>query len=596
MPDLLDYFQSLSTQEGTSINESFICCVQCFTHGINKIFCKSNVQELRHHLLEFHAIVLDENQCEEKFERKKKYTSTRQNIWRYFERNENGEQICKKCKSENINTKYSAHTSSSNLKLHLETKHGFKKTEENNSQKKSKPAVSEVWKYFCKPTRKGNVVDNHYVYCGKCLESKKKTRYNLNTSTSSLKRHLFVAHKINVSDQNSPTLLFSDNDEEEIVDISEIEHKKRAKRITTESAIRRYFKLHSDHSWCLVCEREGEAHKFSQNTSSMILKRHLIVCHQIDPYLDSSENFHEKVDIPSDVLKRAQEIIEQKPSRPKMYFIQLEQDLDVVYCCFCLVKEHKQGYKQSTSETNLKLHLSKCHSLSYEEKKKTFKPDQTISETTLETAQNVCKTKGLKPREYFIPIPDESKKLIFCTFCMIKSHKQGYSTSTSPTNLLRHLKLTHNFDPRNIENDHETECNEEKQSESPSSVHQVFLCTENSTSSKNINYCRSCGKNEISFSSKFSSPFIVSDENEDSEHLTLGDVYRDVTGIEIFPDDGMSQTICFPCEANLKIAYHFKRQSMKTEDKMIQKFSIDQPIDVPKKNCEFLEEFLDDDS
>lgn len=297
-------------------------------------------------------------------QRKRKNTTGRPSIWKYFEKADNGEQYCKFCQAENICTKYSAATSSTNMRRHLEQKHGYSDDYSHGDvsvrdQKKKKVTVSAVWKYFCKPTRQGIVLDEEHVYCGKCLERGTKMRYNRKTSTTTLRRHLRVGHMIDLSDDeddkrpnisqiNIKSVINNDNNLSEDDDGSE---RKRAKRSMESGGIRKYFKRHSDHSWCVICEKEGNSYKFSQNTSSTILKRHLIVIHQVDPHLESVSDYIHEDDLPSlnlspDTLAKAHEIINQQLPRPKNYFIKMEEEMDVVYCCFCLVGNRKKGYKQ----------------------------------------------------------------------------------------------------------------------------------------------------------------------------------------------------------------------------------------------------------
>lgn len=261
---------------------------------------------MKSHLLEFHAIVDDfENQEEElpnemeededpdeSLPEQPKKNAARPSILKYFERSETGERFCKFCQAENICTKYSAHTSSTNMRMHLENKHGYTDDFSFKTKSSKKRTISSVWKYFCKPTRDGNILDNDHVYCGKCLENEKKLRYDIKTSTSTLRRHLMTEHSIDVSDDeedNRPNM--SKVNVESVMRSIEMEEekKKRAKRITESSEIKKYFKKEAEFFLCLVCEKERKSHKFSQNTSSYVLKRHLIVKHNIDPHLESSQ-------------------------------------------------------------------------------------------------------------------------------------------------------------------------------------------------------------------------------------------------------------------------------------------------------------------
>lgn len=276
------------------------------------------------------------------------------------------------------------------------------------------------------------------------------------------------------------------------------------------------------------------------------------------------------------------------------------------------MKLRTQGYKQSTSETNLKSHLVKVHnftSFANDEtpiKQRTIIVNNcekiTVSQDTAEIARVLSETKGLKTREYFIQVPNESSLLIFCVYCLVQGFRQRYSITTSPTNLLRHLRLKHCVDPKQAETEFYEENYEEVTNEvmsddveeiieesedepityEPQPVHKVLLPTCVTPQKQNVKYCRSCGSHNISFFSRFSSLIrLDNDEPGSLPMLTLGDIYTDITGVQIYPDDGMSQAICYPCEANLKTAYHFKTQANKTEEKMVQRFSIDQPMEIP---------------
>lgn len=581
-------------------------------------FSKKNIEELKSHLLEFHAIVADVPKSEqdgaskdmndssseaanEDMEdllrvRKRKSSTGRPSIWKYFEKAEDGDQYCKFCEAEGISTKYKANTSSTNMRLHLVRKHGYSDecplpSNEGEAVTERKPSVSGVWKYFCKPTRKGKILEDEHVYCGKCLENGRKIRYKASTSTTSLRKHLLAEHKIDVEDDQRVESVISTNDEDGT---------RRETQNFETRAVRKYFKLEAYQSWCVICEKEGHPHKFSYKTSSTILKRHLIVTHQIDPHLESNDETFPTVS--QDVRTRAQEIVEQKFGRAKSYFIRIEKDLDVVYCCFCLVKDRKKGYQGTTSETNLKLHLVKKHDVTIAtndenvgrtpQLRKTNEECSVISQELAEQAKRLSETKGLKTREYFIrdAEDDAGMKHLLCVFCLVRNVRHKYSVGTGPTNLRRHLMKEHNLDPNkslekvpeNGSSSSEDEQMMENEEESSTPFHRILIRTPAAPHIRNTKYCRSCGNHNVSFFSNFGSIFRVNNDEDESQHfLTLGDVYTEITGVQIFPDDGMSQSICYPCEANLKTAYHFKAQAVKTEDRMTQEFSIDQPMEIP---------------
>lgn len=574
-------------------------------------------------------------------------------IWNYFNNKEDGIRMCLLCQESGIVTVYGSNTGTSNLRSHLATKHGFdfsSKSIANFGVAKKKPAVSLVWKYFCKPTRQGKILDDEYVYCGKCLEGGKRVRYTKSTSTTTLRKHLEVIHKIEVNDDE-------ENDKPNIsnLDVASIMEardddlliKKRAKRVNNLklqaiSNTRLYFieKIEdSDHRWCKLCEETGNPRKYSKNTSLTGLKRHLQTRHSFDPELDNSNQTRVhtgkiSTDIPTDLIDRAIEITEKKLPKVKSYFINLNTEDPNLYCTFCLGKSIKTGYKTSTSMTNLKLHLKKHHDVtvvpmpddSDTPKFDTCSDNSTESNETeaidlkiLERARNISEKSHLKPKEYFVQL-DCNEPFVSCTFCLLKRKIHKYSSNSSSTVLKLHLVKQHNqkfevknnvkssseeiFDESEIEiidmdtrSNYELDLkhgiemeNEDDNSESaePKSVrsllkekikpiHKMLVNNITEPPKPSRKYCRSCGNFESTFFSKFSNHFQEGDGP--NENMTLRDIYYEIVGVATYTDDGMSQLICYTCEANLKTAYQFKRKAVKTEEKMMREFGFDQPIE-----------------
>lgn len=265
---------------------------------------------------------------------------------------------------------------------------------------------------------------------------------------------------------------------------------------------------------------------------------------------------------------------------------------------------------QSTGASVLRLHLNKIHNVSclFAENLNKRGPKSTellssvqhsITQEIIDRAKVLSETQGLKAREYFVKDSNDPGH-VFCVFCVtLKGVKHKYASSTSGSNLRRHLLLKHDWDPiKNSEIAHDDdlamETNQEVEERVPP-VHRVLVAgpaTTITTETRDTKYCRSCGSYNIKFFSKFSS--IFHDDDEDKKRLTLGEVYSEVTGVQIYADDGMSQLICYPCEANLKTAYHFKTLAVETEDKMTRKFKIDQPIDLPKVEEVIFAEYFDE--
>lgn len=340
---------------------------------------------------------------------------------------------------------------------------------------------------------------------------------------------------------------------------------------------------------CTLCKAKNIRKQYSANTSPKLLNKHLQDKHGYTSLFDKT--------------------VTRKSLLKHFYRPKGDNVLDNVYCRKCLENKKLHGYSLGTNKSLLSRHLLLEHSIEFIppmiKKRNTRRvPSEpiSVSQETADMARELSETKGLPIRNYFINILEEPVNLMFCIFCILNGLRLQYSVVTNPAFLLAHLTMQHNFYPKKVgkqsldDDDYadmissliekrELIKKEDElliEDEEPSlpyqqeSVGQEILDASIISQEPNVHYCRSCGSDNIS--SIFSSFFYPNNDETDVAftNFTLGDLYTEITGVQVHPDDGMPQGLCYDCEESLKDAYFFKAQANKMEETNIQNVSINQ--------------------
>lgn len=379
---------------------------------------------------------------------------------------------------------------------------------------------------------------------------------------------------------------------------------------------------------CSLCANENKVHKYRKSTSSTTLKAHLVQKHSVDPdseeYADTSKVIVEEGEIKeshteplvtfdSETLARAQAIIDIKTRKVRTYFFRIDEE-ESFCCAFCIVDGVKKSYKPTTSTSGLRRHLMSAHQL---DPLGYFRNDGT-SEVVLneeQLAESIAGTNKAKESDvwkYFCRkemVKEDSsvtldEEYIYCSLCWNAPVRQihRYKNSTSSGALKRHLAARHGMTienrrhrPTNKTSENTEEVGEyfiEELSVQPSGRHPPNL---QPPKPKPVKYCRSCGKKDAGFFTKLSAVFDDADTNEfeQPEQISLADLYYEVTGIQTNHEDGMSQLICYLCEANLKSSYKFRKMALETEASLIQNFDLEQQQEMEEEFEILDEEYLD---
>lgn len=471
-----------------------------------------------------------------------------------------------------------------------------------------------------------------FVYCVKCLENNVQQKYRRSSSTGTLKAHLRAVHNIDLNEINpmddddeshqnetiNETQAGQSTDTlQEELQVREIKSNKRL------SSARPFFQSQPDdkeYLYCILCLNENHIHKYKTTTSTTSMKAHLIQRHQVDPDVESLEveeetlNSDPKVlqpsfdilDVPVNVCEAAKRIILVKSRKVRTYFMKLEGNGDEVFCAYCLAHNVKKGYKPRTSTSGLRRHLATAHHF---DPLKLFQNNQVDDEDLDEEAfndsiRNLNKNRASEVWRYFsqkeIEEPDGTFRLdtdhIYCTLCWnapIREY-QKYAISTSSGSLRRHLLSRHelllptvhkNLQKMHWNNQEVEETIEEEEDDAADYDicnggeevvdHDAALSEQpviiQPVRSKQEKYCRACGRTDAGFFTKLTALFDDADDeiiDETTSNLTLGDLYWELTGIKVNANTGMSQLICYMCEANLKSSFKFKKIALETEKLM----------------------------
>lgn len=264
----------------------------------------------------------------------------------------------------------------------------------------------------------------------------------------------------------------------------------------------------------------------------------------------------------------------------------------------------KKTYKPTTSTSGLRRHLISAHEL---DPLGYFKSDS-ASEVVLneeQLAESIAGTNKAKESEvwkYFcrkeIEKDDTTVTLdedyIYCSLCWNAPVRQvhKYKNTTSSGALKRHLAARHGTIIENRRQRLSTGKGEEDQDDESSDrqndiyIEEIDSVLPKTSSQASLlpqvvlkvpKYCRSCGNKDAGFFTKLSAVFDDADSNEfgEPEQISLAELYHQVTGIRVKPDDGMSQLVCYLCEANLKSAYKFRKTALETETEMLRKLYVE---------------------
>lgn len=567
------------------------------------------------------------------------HSSRMSGVWTYFEPDVSGTKVyCILCKELKLAHSYSCTSSTSNLRKHLKSFHSisvdnFKRTKVEKKEKiKKKSTVSKVWKYFSKNlSQTSDDREQDFVYCTKCLENDVQQKYRRSSSTGTLKAHLRTVHNIDLNEvaaveEDEEDANQQDPDEPapghcgKLLDESPVKEKVN-KRL---SSARPFFQSQpddKDYLYCILCLNDNHVHKYKTTTSTTSMKAHLMQRHQVDPDVEGLdlEEIHkddesskvtraafEVLEVPADIREAAERLTTVKSRKIRTYFMKLSEDGDLVYCAFCLAQTVKKGYKPRTSTSGLRRHLATAHAF---DPLKLFQNNQVDDEDLDEEAftdsiRNLNKNRASEVWRYFsqkeVEQSDGSMRLdtdyIYCTLCWnapIREY-QKYAISTSSGSLRRHLLSRHElllptmqrtrWGRREDTIEEEDEPNDDgEELADPVLIEPPPVAVK----SKPKKYCRSCGRTDAGFFTKLTNLFDDADDeiiDETTTNLTLGDLYYEVTGIKIQNDDGMSQLICYMCEANLKNSFKFKKIALETEkimyDKLQDEYVSDEPYEV----------------
>ncbi|XP_063697127.1 uncharacterized protein LOC134828095 [Culicoides brevitarsis] len=515
--------------------------------------------------------------------------------------------------------------------------------------------ISRVWKYFCKVKKNGEIQDKDYVYCAECLKKGTQHRYKQTSSTGTLRQHLRSQHDIDLDVGREYCETAQMVNIENIVAVgleaSPVKMHRKGKTKKLSSARSYYSDVPDDdeYVYCTLCSAENRVHKYRKSTSSSTLKTHLVQKHEIDPDAEEAENSKKNIEegeildgteavvevysFDEEILERAQKITSIKTRKIRTYFFRLE-DEEVFCCAFCILDGIKKAYKPTTSTSGLRRHLMSAHQLdplgyfkSEGDTEVTLNEEQ-IAESIAgknkakesDVWKYFCKKEVMKEDSSF----EIDENYIYCSLCWNGPTRQihKYKTTTSSGALKRHLASRHglqilNRRVRSMTNTTKTDAEEtqeedhiieeEEQQQEEVFYEEVEVVSQQKSQNpptivrkpqpnpiKLPKYCRSCGKTDAGFFTKLTAVFDDADCNDENpEQISLSELYFQITGIRVRPDDGMSQLVCYLCEANLKSAYKFRKIALETENDMIQKLFGDQ---TETDDYEVLEEvYLDDE-
>lgn len=405
------------------------------------------------------------------------------------------------------------------------------------------------------------------------------------------------------------------------------------------SAARPYYHTAEDddeYVQCSPCFSENKIHKYRKTTSSSTLKSHLVQKHSIDPDVEEAENSKAVVEegeiseinteapltFDQEILERAQKIVSIKTRKIRTYFFRLG-DEEAFCCAFCIINGIKKSYKPTTSTSGLRRHMISAHQLDPLGYFRTEQASEILlnEEQLAESIAGTNKSKESEVWKYFCRkeiVKDDTEvtldeDYIYCSLCWNAPVRQihKYKNSTSSGALKRHLAARHGTlieNRRHRTSTGRTE-DQEENSERQTEIYIEELDILPETQAPRApsipplpqpppkiqvqKYCRSCGKKDAGFFTKLSAVFddADSDESEHPEQISLADMYCDITGIRVKSDDGMSQLVCYLCEANLKSAYKFRKIALDNESEMLRKLLLDpdEMVNYEELDEEYLE-------
>uniref|UniRef100_A0A336LU81 CSON000097 protein n=1 Tax=Culicoides sonorensis TaxID=179676 RepID=A0A336LU81_CULSO len=563
---------------------------------------------------------------------------------------------CLVCREGNVIHSYSTNSSTSNLRKHLKSAHDIEVENYRPLMKKDKNedkrgyGISRVWKYFCKVTKNGKIQERDFVYCAECLKLGVQHRYKQTSSTGTLKAHLRSIHEINIDSGREYTEQTTNiNDEPVPISVAGLEASlvkslvRRGKHKKLSSARAYFHDVIDDDEYiqCSPCLSENKTHKYRKSTSSSTLKTHLVQKHGIDPdseenavsmkedeQVNSANNEDVFIRFEDSIQERAKKLTSIKTRKVRTYFFRIN-DEENFSCAFCIVNGIKKSYKPTTSTSGLRRHLMSTHQIDPLEY---FQSNSNVVLNEEQIAESIAATNRAKEShvwKFFCrkEITDEDSNVVldqdyvYCSICWNAPVRQihKYRNTTSSGALKRHLAVRHGMNIENtrqrslskhqglndieIEDDEEDEIEEEENDESQNVFIEEFNVTDEPIKIPSPQplpppklipkHCRSCGKQDAGFFTKLSAVFDDdTNEFEKPEQISLSDLYFEVTGIRVNPEDGLSQLICYLCEANLKSSYKFRKTALETEKAMLEKLGVDQ--EGSEQEIEMLDEDEDE--
>lgn len=478
--------------------------------------------------------------------------------------------------------------------------------------------------FFIPCDRKLHVWKKNYIYCCFCLVKRQEKTYTTKTKEPLLRNHLIKVHNIDpFSTGNTPMKQKSQRKRVARVKISVSQETADMARELSETKglpTERYFIKIPDEPqnlmFCIFCMLKGFRLEYSVKSCPTFLLRHLIRNHNFDP--DDSSHMYNAYVADTEEQSSNQEsgiindndsskVLEKNVNGPSIFgFFEAAVNGEMI-CSLCKLENIRTKYKAFTSSSTLRRHMKVIHGYTdfFVKRRKfadtTATPVKQLPNTrtasshttsliqeTTDMAGDLSEMTELQPRKYFIQMLEEPQNLIFCVFCISKGVRLPYPVNTDLTDLVTHLRVQHKIDSMNVEEAnlvissvHSGLEEGEVIKEEAVEIEKLKMFQEDTEvlsalQEPNIHYCRSCRSDNIS--SIFSSIFYPNNDDKESslKNFTFGDLYTEMTGVQIHPDDGMPQGICNHCEERLKAAYRFRRRANRMEETNVQNFSTNQ--------------------
>lgn len=278
---LMEHFCQLIDNDDKLIDDQNLFCIKCLEQHKTSAFANKTPHDiLMQHLVTDHQIKLNPNEQDELLPYKPPIDKTNL-VWTYFSGRQDvkGQFFCNICTSNGVNSTFAEGINISLLKRHLSFVHKIvlprgRQREANTEEpdiyeppprKFTRVNKSSVWKFYCKTTKKGQILKDGYVYCGECLRQQIKKRYKERTSTGTLAQHLQVHHGI-IFDENWNGV--------------------------ADSKTRRHFtKLDNEPNnlYCRLCLEKEHRQRYSTSSSTSTLRHHLKSKHGLDVETETSD-------------------------------------------------------------------------------------------------------------------------------------------------------------------------------------------------------------------------------------------------------------------------------------------------------------------